>query len=69
MAEYRFGISVTPYAEQYPQNLEQVLAAEKRGLDLVGIQDHPYQRRFLDTYGTRESSRCSRRAGVAWHRG
>ena len=50
MAEYRFGISVTPYAEQYPQIVEQVLAAEKGGLDLVGIQDHPYQRRFLDTY-------------------
>jgi alkanesulfonate monooxygenase SsuD/methylene tetrahydromethanopterin reductase-like flavin-dependent oxidoreductase (luciferase family) len=30
--------------------LEQVLAAERGGLDLVGIQDHPYQRRFLDTF-------------------
>jgi alkanesulfonate monooxygenase SsuD/methylene tetrahydromethanopterin reductase-like flavin-dependent oxidoreductase (luciferase family) len=27
-----------------------VLAAERFGLDLVGIQDHPYQRRFLDTW-------------------
>src|SRR6266540_885332 len=24
-------------------------AADRSGLDLVGIQDHPYQRRFLDT--------------------
>ncbi len=48
--ELRFGISVTPNASQYSQILEQVLAAERSGLDLVGIQDHPYQRRFLDTY-------------------
>lgn len=45
-----FGISVTPYAESYPQIVEQVMAAERAGLDIVGIQDHPYQRRFLDTY-------------------
>jgi alkanesulfonate monooxygenase SsuD/methylene tetrahydromethanopterin reductase-like flavin-dependent oxidoreductase (luciferase family) len=25
-------------------------AADRSGLDLVGIQDHPYQRRFLDTW-------------------
>ena len=45
-----FGISVTPNAADYPQIVEQVLAAERAGLDLVGIQDHPYQRRFLDTF-------------------
>jgi len=45
-----FGISVTPYAATYPQIVEQVLVAEAGGLDLVGIQDHPYQRRFLDTF-------------------
>ena len=45
-----FGISVTPYAETYPQIVAQVLAAERTGFDLVGIQDHPYQRRFLDTF-------------------
>ena len=39
-----------PYAEAYPQIVEQVLAAERSGFDLVGIQDHPYQRRFLDTF-------------------
>lgn len=27
-----------------------MLAAEAAGLDQVGIQDHPYQRRFLDTW-------------------
>ena len=45
-----FGVSVTPYAANYPQIVEQVLAAERTGFDLVGIQDHPYQRRFLDTF-------------------
>jgi alkanesulfonate monooxygenase SsuD/methylene tetrahydromethanopterin reductase-like flavin-dependent oxidoreductase (luciferase family) len=45
-----FGISVTPYAEAYPQIVEQVLTAERSGFELVGIQDHPYQRRFLDTF-------------------
>ncbi|HEU5205918.1 MAG TPA: LLM class flavin-dependent oxidoreductase [Candidatus Limnocylindrales bacterium] len=46
----QFGISVTPYAEAYPQIVEQVLTAERGGFELVGIQDHPYQRRFLDTF-------------------
>jgi len=46
----QFGVSVTPYAEAYPQLVEQVLTAERTGFDLIGIQDHPYQRRFLDTF-------------------
>ncbi|HET8571867.1 MAG TPA: LLM class flavin-dependent oxidoreductase [Candidatus Limnocylindria bacterium] len=46
----RFGVFVTPSAADYPRVVEQVLAAERGGLDLIGIQDHPYQRRFLDTF-------------------
>src|SRR3954447_186372 len=45
-----FGIFPTPNAEDRDQIVEQVLTAERAGLDLVGIQDHPYQRRFLDTW-------------------
>jgi alkanesulfonate monooxygenase SsuD/methylene tetrahydromethanopterin reductase-like flavin-dependent oxidoreductase (luciferase family) len=45
-----FGLFVTPSAADYPRVVEQVLAAERGGLDLIGIQDHPYQRRFLDTF-------------------
>jgi len=45
-----FGISVTPVAAAYAAIVEQVLAAERGGLDLVAIQDHPYQRRYLDTF-------------------
>ena len=46
----RFGLSVTPLAAAYPEIVAQVLAAERGGLEVVGIQDHPYQRRFLDTF-------------------
>jgi alkanesulfonate monooxygenase SsuD/methylene tetrahydromethanopterin reductase-like flavin-dependent oxidoreductase (luciferase family) len=42
------GAFVVPGAED--DVLGQVLAVERAGLDLVGIQDHPYQRRFLDTF-------------------
>jgi alkanesulfonate monooxygenase SsuD/methylene tetrahydromethanopterin reductase-like flavin-dependent oxidoreductase (luciferase family) len=45
-----FGISVVPIAAAHRDIVAQVLAAERGGLDLVGIQDHPYQRRFLDTF-------------------
>lgn len=45
-----FGLSVAPIAANHPQIVAQVLAAERGGLEWVGIQDHPYQRRFLDTF-------------------
>jgi alkanesulfonate monooxygenase SsuD/methylene tetrahydromethanopterin reductase-like flavin-dependent oxidoreductase (luciferase family) len=45
-----FGIFPAPNAAEADELLERVTAAEQAGLDLVGIQDHPYQRRFLDTW-------------------
>lgn len=45
-----FGVFVTPTAADHALIIQQVRAAERSGLDLVGIQDHPYQRRFLDTF-------------------
>jgi alkanesulfonate monooxygenase SsuD/methylene tetrahydromethanopterin reductase-like flavin-dependent oxidoreductase (luciferase family) len=45
-----FGLFLIPEAASYPELLRQVEAAERGGLDLIGIQDHPYQRRFLDTF-------------------
>ena len=45
-----FGVFLNPAAEGYPDLLRQVDAAERGGLDLVGIQDHPYQPRFLDAF-------------------
>jgi alkanesulfonate monooxygenase SsuD/methylene tetrahydromethanopterin reductase-like flavin-dependent oxidoreductase (luciferase family) len=45
-----FGFFLIPEAASYPDLVRQVEATERGGLDLVGIQDHPYQRRFLDTF-------------------
>src|SRR3954449_10827225 len=45
-----FGVFPTPNAADLDDIVEQVLTAERLGIDLVGIQDHPYQRRFLDTW-------------------
>jgi alkanesulfonate monooxygenase SsuD/methylene tetrahydromethanopterin reductase-like flavin-dependent oxidoreductase (luciferase family) len=45
-----FGLFLTPDAAGYGPLREQVRAAEDAGLDVVGIQDHPYQRRFLDAF-------------------
>jgi alkanesulfonate monooxygenase SsuD/methylene tetrahydromethanopterin reductase-like flavin-dependent oxidoreductase (luciferase family) len=46
----QLGAFVVPDASDVDGLLAQVRAAEEGGLDLVGIQDHPYQRRFLDTF-------------------
>jgi alkanesulfonate monooxygenase SsuD/methylene tetrahydromethanopterin reductase-like flavin-dependent oxidoreductase (luciferase family) len=46
----RLGVFIVPDATDPAATLEQVIAAERSGLDLVGIQDHPYQRRFFDTW-------------------
>lgn len=45
-----FAVSITPEAEDPAKLLRLVAAAEAAGLELVAIQDHPYQRRFLDTW-------------------
>jgi alkanesulfonate monooxygenase SsuD/methylene tetrahydromethanopterin reductase-like flavin-dependent oxidoreductase (luciferase family) len=44
------GVFVIPDAQDAERTLEQIVAADATGLDLVGVQDHPYQRRFLDTW-------------------
>jgi alkanesulfonate monooxygenase SsuD/methylene tetrahydromethanopterin reductase-like flavin-dependent oxidoreductase (luciferase family) len=44
------GVFVVPDADHPEHTAEQAVAAEDAGLDLVAIQDHPYQRRFLDTF-------------------
>jgi alkanesulfonate monooxygenase SsuD/methylene tetrahydromethanopterin reductase-like flavin-dependent oxidoreductase (luciferase family) len=46
----RVGISVVPATADLGRIRELVGAADDLGLDVVGIQDHPYQRRFLDTW-------------------
>jgi alkanesulfonate monooxygenase SsuD/methylene tetrahydromethanopterin reductase-like flavin-dependent oxidoreductase (luciferase family) len=44
------GISIVPATETLGRIRELVRTADEAGLDLVGVQDHPYQRRFLDTW-------------------
>jgi alkanesulfonate monooxygenase SsuD/methylene tetrahydromethanopterin reductase-like flavin-dependent oxidoreductase (luciferase family) len=46
----RFGISIVPSTEALERNRALVRAADEARLDLVGVQDHPYQRHFLDTW-------------------
>ena len=48
--ELEFGASVEPLADPPDWAGRVAVAADRAGLDLVGIQDHPYQRRFLDTW-------------------
>jgi alkanesulfonate monooxygenase SsuD/methylene tetrahydromethanopterin reductase-like flavin-dependent oxidoreductase (luciferase family) len=46
----RFGIFPSPRADFSQETLHMARVADEAGFDLVGIQDHPYQRRFLDTW-------------------
>jgi len=44
------GTFVVPSAEDPELTLSQALAADEVGLDFLAVQDHPYQRRFFDTW-------------------
>jgi alkanesulfonate monooxygenase SsuD/methylene tetrahydromethanopterin reductase-like flavin-dependent oxidoreductase (luciferase family) len=46
----RLGIFVVPDATDPTSTVGQILAADETGLDFVGVQDHPYQGRFFDTW-------------------
>lgn len=46
----RLGIFVVPDATDPASTVGQILAADETGLDFVGVQDHPYQRRFFDMW-------------------
>jgi alkanesulfonate monooxygenase SsuD/methylene tetrahydromethanopterin reductase-like flavin-dependent oxidoreductase (luciferase family) len=52
MADYghplRFGYFLVPNAGAPLLALAQEV--ERRGLDYIAVQDHPYQRRFVDTW-------------------
>lgn len=54
MADYgrpvEFGFFPVPEVERLERLVADVRYADSAGLDLVGIQDHPYQRRYLDTF-------------------
>jgi alkanesulfonate monooxygenase SsuD/methylene tetrahydromethanopterin reductase-like flavin-dependent oxidoreductase (luciferase family) len=45
-----FGYFLVPAASDPRALLAEARLAEQAGFDLIGIQDHPYQRRYLDTF-------------------
>jgi alkanesulfonate monooxygenase SsuD/methylene tetrahydromethanopterin reductase-like flavin-dependent oxidoreductase (luciferase family) len=45
-----FGLFPVPNADELELLRSLARLAEERGLDLIGIQDHPYQRRYLETW-------------------
>lgn len=45
-----FGVFLDPSATLLEETRATATLADALGLDLIGIQDHPYQRRFLDTF-------------------
>ncbi|NKE60205.1 LLM class flavin-dependent oxidoreductase [Lentzea sp. PSKA42] len=45
-----FGVFLPPAAEQFGETLRLAQAADVLGLELVSIQDHPYNATFLDTW-------------------
>src|SRR5438105_9439932 len=48
--EVKFGVFVIPATMQPRRALEVASIADELGFDLVGVQDHPYQWRFYDTW-------------------
>ncbi len=48
--DLQFGIFVIPEAASLDQALAVTETADHMDLDLIGVQDHPYQRRFLDAF-------------------
>ena len=48
--QLQFGTFLTPDSAEPARVLELARLSEAVGLDLVTVQDHPYQKRFLDTW-------------------
>ena len=48
--ELEFGLFPSPEAARIGDLLSLVALAEVEGLDLVSLQDHPYQERYGDTW-------------------
>ncbi len=46
----QFGYFIIPDATEPMRALGQAISADEAGIDLIGIQDHPYQHRFHDTW-------------------
>ncbi|MDQ2944002.1 MAG: LLM class flavin-dependent oxidoreductase [Candidatus Dormibacteraeota bacterium] len=46
----RFGVFITPDATQPNRSLALAVLADELRFELIGVQDHPYQRRFFDAW-------------------
>src|SRR6266849_437245 len=46
----QFGYFILPDATEPLRALEQAVRADEAGIDMIGVQDHPYQHRFHDTW-------------------
>src|SRR3989475_12888348 len=46
----QFGDFVVRDSMRHLRPLQLAIRAEELGIDVIGIQDHPYQRRFYDTW-------------------
>jgi alkanesulfonate monooxygenase SsuD/methylene tetrahydromethanopterin reductase-like flavin-dependent oxidoreductase (luciferase family) len=45
-----FGLSITPYSNNVDAIFKLAKTADELGLNIIGIQDHPYNGSFLDTW-------------------
>lgn len=45
-----FGIGISPRAAELDRQMALIDYADRAGLDLISIQDHPYNAEFLDTW-------------------
>jgi alkanesulfonate monooxygenase SsuD/methylene tetrahydromethanopterin reductase-like flavin-dependent oxidoreductase (luciferase family) len=48
--DVKLGIFTVPDATDPASTVEQIIVADRSGLEIVGVQDHPYQWRFFDTW-------------------
>lgn len=48
--DLEFGVFLPPAADQFGAALQLARLADATGLELVSLQDHPYQAQFLDTW-------------------
>jgi alkanesulfonate monooxygenase SsuD/methylene tetrahydromethanopterin reductase-like flavin-dependent oxidoreductase (luciferase family) len=48
--QLELGLSLVPNAADLAETRRLARRADELGLELLGIQDHPYQRRYLDTW-------------------
>jgi alkanesulfonate monooxygenase SsuD/methylene tetrahydromethanopterin reductase-like flavin-dependent oxidoreductase (luciferase family) len=45
-----FGVFILPNGEDHELTVAQAVTADEAGLAYLAVQDHPYQRRYLDTW-------------------